>query len=108
MSHRGRLYVNGETHKPSATFLSSALNHSILLEERLRQLMPWEEQGMAVGFVAKLSCSLQWGSRIIPYEASKHVDVCQSVFPLVAGRFCCSSVFIVGGIRHCHSRLLCD
>ena len=50
--------VNGETHKPSTTFLSFVLNHSILLEERLRQLMPWADQGMAVGFVTETTCSL--------------------------------------------------
>ena len=58
LSHRVRLDVNGETHKLTTTFFSSILNHSILPEERLRQLMSWAEQGMAVGFVIDSSYSL--------------------------------------------------
>ena len=91
--------VNGGTHKPLATFLSSVLNHSILPEEKLRQLIPWEEQGMEVGFVTEPAYNLNKptvsGNCALAYEASKHMDACHSIFPLVTGRFFCSSSFIV-------------
>ena len=34
-----------------------------------------------------------WGSRILASTASKHMNACQSFFPSVEGRFCCSSTF---------------
>ena len=49
----------GKPIKPQLPFFSSALNHSIIPEERLRKLMPWVDKGMEVGFVNELVCNLR-------------------------------------------------
>ena len=77
----------GEPISSHLPFFSSVLNHSILPYERLRQLMPWAERGMAGGFVTEPSCSLikpvVWESHILAFEAINHMNVCPSHSSLI-------------------------
>ena len=66
--------VNGETHVPPTTFFVPCTQSSISSRSWFRQLMPWEEQGMAVWLPVWASlqvCSL--GSRILASDARKDV-----------------------------------